>query len=214
MRRSITRITVLIAAALVLGACAARPASRIDGPTTTGRSPALVDTLLRLEAEDQAGREGLARAAAAHDTVALRESLRADSARSLWLRRVVRERGWPTRPAVADSASHAAWLILQHSPLYDWQGEMLPTLERLAAGGGLRRPDLALFTDRVLVHRGQPQRYGSQFNVDGGRLVPAPIADLPRVDARRAEVGLPPMADYVRLLGELYQLPVVWPPAP
>jgi hypothetical protein len=44
--------------------------------------------------------------------------------------------------------------------------------------------------------------------------VPASITDLAGVDARRAAVGLPPMADYVRMLGEMYQLPVVWPPPP
>ena len=32
--------------------------------------------------------------------------------------------------------------------------------------------------------------------------------------ARRAAVGLPPMAEYARLLAELYEMPVTWPPAP
>jgi hypothetical protein len=44
--------------------------------------------------------------------------------------------------------------------------------------------------------------------------VPARIADLSRLDALRAAMGLPPMADYVRMLGEMYGLPVAWPPAP
>jgi hypothetical protein len=69
-----------------------------------------------------------------------------------------------------------------------------------------------MFTDRVLVHRGKPQRYGSQFDFAGGRLVPAPIEDLPGLDARRAAIGLMPMAEYARMLGELYKIPVVWPP--
>jgi hypothetical protein len=164
--------------------------------------------------EDQAGREALGQAMAAGDTATLLRSLRGDSARSLWLRRAVKKRGWPGRAAVGDSAAEAAWLILQHSPLYDWQEEMLPTLEALAARGEIRPGDLALFTDRVLVHRGRPQRYGSQFAVAGGRLVPSPIADVARVDSLRASVGLPPMAEYARMLGELYHLPVAWPPAP
>lgn len=217
MKRSSVRPITLIVAGLVCGACAAQPHARGAATPSAGAggwSTALVDTLVRLGREDQEGRAGLAQAAAAGDTATLKQSLRADSARSLWLRRVVREHGWPTRAGMADSAAHVAWLILQHSPFYDWQGEMLPTLEQLAARGELPPPDLALFTDRVLVHRGQPQRYGTQFNVAGGRLVPAPIADLPRLDARRAAVGLPPMADYVQMLGEMYQLPVVWPPSP
>jgi hypothetical protein len=70
----------------------------------------------------------------------------------------------------------------------------------------------ALLTDRVLVHRGEPQRYGSQFDIVDGRLVPAPIADLPGLDARRASVGLPPMTEYVRMLSGQMKLPVSWPP--
>ncbi|HSU14104.1 DUF6624 domain-containing protein [Longimicrobium sp.] len=217
MHRYFVRLITFIAACLVGGACAAQPGARAATGPSAGAgawSPALVDTLVRLGREDQDGRAALAQAAAAGDTATLKQSLRADSARSLWLRRVVREHGWPTRASMPDTAAHVAWLILQHSPFYEWQGEMLPTLEELAARGELPPPDLALFTDRVLVHRGQPQRYGTQFNVTGGRLVPAPIADLPRLDARRAAVGLPPVADYVRMLGEMYGLPVVWPPAP
>jgi len=216
MQRNPTRSLTLAAIGVIAAACAAQTGARPSVPAAgaAGWSPALADTLLRLGREDQAGREGLARAAAAGDTATLRQSLRDDSARSVWLRRVVRAHGWPTRASTPDSAGGAAWLILQHTPFYAWQEEMLPTLQVLAARGALPPGELALFTDRVLVHRGQPQRYGTQFNVAGGRLVPAPIAGLGEVDARRAAVGLPPMADYVRMLGEMYQLPVVWPPLP
>jgi hypothetical protein len=175
-------------------------------------SPALVDSLARFGSEDQRGRDALGQAVTANDTAVLFPTMRADSARSRWLRRVVRERGGPARGSMADSAAQAAWLILQHSPFNDWQEEMLPTLEQLAKVGKLPRPELAMFTDRVLVHRGKPQRYGSQFDFVGGRMVPAPIEDLPGLDARRAAIGLPPMAEYARMLGELYKLPVVWPP--
>ena len=89
---------------------------------------------------------------------------------------------------------------------------MLPMLERLAGRGELSRPDLALFTDRVLVQSGEPQRYGSQFKVVDGRLEPDRIAEPSHLDARRAAAGLPPMAEYIRMLGEMYKLPVVWPP--
>ncbi len=176
-------------------------------------SASLADTLRRLAREDQDGRADVARAVTAGDTAVLHRMERADSARSRWLRAVVRVRGWPTRALVGDSASQAAWLLLQHSPSYDFQREMLPRLEQAAARGDLSRADLALLTDRVLVHDGRPQRYGSQFAVAGGRLVADPIDDLPRLDTRRAAVGLPPMAEYVRMLGEFYKLPVTWPPA-
>jgi hypothetical protein len=112
------RVIVLIVSVLVGGACASQPAARATGGPSAGGeawSPALVDTLVRLGREDQSGRAALAQASAAQDTATLFGTLRADTARSLWLRRVVREHGWPTRASVGDSAAHGAWLILQHS---------------------------------------------------------------------------------------------------
>ena len=168
---------------------------------------------MQLGRDDQRGRAALGQAAAAHDTATLARAMAADSARSRWLRRAAAAYGWPTRTGAGVEAAHAAWLILQHSPWANWQAEMLPMLEQLAARGELPRPDLALLTDRVLKGRGEPQRYGTQFDLVDGRLVPAPIADLAGLDGRRAAAGLPPMAEYARMLAELYKLPVVWPPA-
>ena len=71
-----------------------------------------------------------------------------------------------------------------------------------------------MLTDRVLVHAGKPQRYGTSFSVKNGRLVADPIEQVERLDERRASVGLPAMAAYAKLLGELYALPVDWPPTP
>jgi hypothetical protein len=172
----------------------------------------VIATLVQLGRDDQRGRADLARAAAAQDTATLARSMSADSARTVWLRRTVGTYGWPVRRTVGAEAADAAWLIVQHSPMADWQAGMLPTLERLAARGELPRADVALLTDRVLVHRGEPQRYGSQFDMVDGRLVAARTADLAGLDRRRAAIGLPPMAVYVRTLREMYGLPVVWPP--
>jgi hypothetical protein len=64
-------------------------------------------------------------------------------------------------------------------------------------------PDLALITDRVRVRQGLPQLYGSQFNGVDGRWIADPIEDVERLDERRASMGLPPMADYVRMIAEM-----------
>jgi hypothetical protein len=172
----------------------------------------MIDSLLILGREDQEDREALEGADIARDTAKLFRALRGDSARTKWLRHAVRERGWPRRSVVGDTAAKAAWLMLQHTEFHDWADEMLPVLERLTDSGDVKRSELALFTDRVLMHRGQPQRYGSQFNFVDGRMVAYRIEDLAQLDTRRAAVGLPPMAEYVRVLGEAYKLPVVWPP--
>jgi hypothetical protein len=113
-----------------------------------------------------------------------------------------------------DTAAKAAWLILQHSESLEFQEQMLPTLEGLAAEGEVRRQDVALLSDRILSDRGKPQRYGSQFGMKDGKLVLKRVDNLDSLDARRATVGLPPMSEYVKVMGEMYKMPVVWPPRP
>ena len=56
--------------------------------------------------------------------------------------------------------------------------------------------ELAYLTDRVLVHRGEPQRYGTQFMIRNGPAEPYPIADEENLDRRRADAGLEPFASY------------------
>jgi hypothetical protein len=173
---------------------------------------AQVDTLLRLGREDQEGRNDLARALATKDTAVLLASMRADSARTRWLRGAVVLHGWPRRAEVGDSAAKSAWLILQHTPDSAWQAAMLPELVKLGQQREIPLSEVALLIDRVLVNEGKPQRYGSQFSLADGLLVPAPVEDLRTLDERRASMGLPPMAEYVRRLGEAMKLPVTWPP--
>jgi hypothetical protein len=91
---------------------------------------------------------------------------------------------------------------------------VLLVLERAASAGEISRTDVALLTDRVLVHRGKPQRYGNSFSFKDGRLVADPIEDIGGLDARRAALGLPTMSEYVHQLSEAYKTPVEWPPKP
>jgi hypothetical protein len=104
--------------------------------------------------------------------------------------------------------------LIDSLPSTDFQQALLPTLWAAANRGEMAKADIAMLMDRVLVNTGHPQRYGSQFSVQNGRLIPDSIEDLPGLEARRAAVGLPGMAEYVRMLGQMYGLPVSWPPAP
>jgi hypothetical protein len=178
-------------------------------PTAPPRDDALRQELLRLADEDQKAREGMT-AAKLRDTTYLRALLASDSTRIARLRAVVAAHGWPGASLVGRDGAHAAWLVLQHLP-DDVQRTMLPRLERAGACEVDPR-DVALLTDRVLSHAGKPQRYGSQFHPEGDSLVAEPIEDIAHLDERRAAAGLPPMAEYVRMLAEAYRARVVWPP--
>ena len=128
-----------------------------------------------------------------------------DSANTSWLKAVVARRGWPGRSAVGPDASGAAFLIVQHA-VHDsaFQAQALSLMERGVATGEVRGADVAMLADRVAVHRGQPQRYGTQAKLIDGRMVLDPIADSAHVDARRAALGMPPLREYVRVLDSMY----------
>jgi hypothetical protein len=62
---------------------------------------------------------------------------------------------------------------------------------------------VAMLEDRVRVHSGLPQRYGTQFDWGAdGVLSPRPIEDPDGVEARRRAVGLPPLAETLREVRE------------
>jgi len=173
----------------------------------------LRDTLARLRTEDQSDRDSIAIAFTHHDTLFMRRMAQADSARATWLDGIVTRRGWPPRSVLGDTAAEAAWLIVQHGPS-DFQERMLPILENEAKRGEVSPANVAMLFDRVSLHRGQPQRYGTQFEVKGDAVVPGFVEKPAAVDSLRAFVGLPPMAQYVKQLESMYHLPVEWPPSP
>ncbi len=59
------------------------------------------------------------------------------------------------------------------------------------------------------MHDGLPQRYGTQFEIVDGRLVLDSVENEAGLEARRSSMGLPSMEEYIRLMEEVYKMPVV-----
>ncbi|WP_050997173.1 MULTISPECIES: DUF6624 domain-containing protein [Frankia] len=132
-----------------------------------------------------------------------------DEDNTAWLRRVVAEHGWPGRSLVGEKGAHDAWLLAQHADHdHAFQADCLTLLVAAVDAGEASSADLGCLTDRVRRARGEPQLYGTQFwygpDGDGG-LQPQPIADLDRLDERRAAVGLGPFAEYQALMMDTYE---------
>ena len=174
----------------------------------------LRDSLITMGTTDQADRNDFGVAAGRNDTTYMMRMMRGDSARTRWLQAFVASRGWPRRSTYGDSAVKAAWLIVQHSPDYAFQEQTLPLLEDAARDGEVSRADVAMLADRVAVHHGERQRYGTQFSLHDGQFVADPIADLKALDSLRSTAGLPPMKEYVEMMAKVYKMPVQWPPRP
>ena len=110
------------------------------------------------------------------------------------LRELIAEHGWPAEDIAAEDGAKAAWFIVQHAvgeP--DFQRRVLSLLQQYAAAGRIPAWHAALLEDRIALHEGRPQRFGSQWvdSPEDGRLRPWQLADPAHVDELRASVGLP-----------------------
>jgi len=124
------------------------------------------------------------------------------------LKEVVAQQGWPRKSTWGEGPAQAAWMILQHSPDTEFQAEMLPMLAGLLPEKECSASGYALLYDRVQLRHGRPQRFGSQVRKVDGRWEPVPPLQEPeRLDALRSEMGLPPMADYLKQIEKMYDLP-------
>jgi hypothetical protein len=115
-----------------------------------------------------------------------------------WLKGVLDRIGWFDISRFGESASLAAWLLVQHSD-HDlaFQRTVLERLRAKVAAGEAQPRHLAYLVDRVAVNAGEPQTYGTQGQCRGpGDWQPLPLVDPDRLDARRADVGLEPIAAY------------------
>ena len=151
-------------------------------------------------------REQLARRAvmaAPKDEAAQRAAVEIDAANQQRLEQLFAEMEWPTVALVGKRAAGAAWTILQHADLA-MQERYFDRVERAAERGDLDRGLYATMFDRIQLRRGQPQRYGTQFECAGGQHVPSRLEAPEKVDERRAEVGLPPLAEYTAMMRQAY----------
>lgn len=121
-----------------------------------------------------------------------------DTANLIWLRKLIAEQGFPTAAQVGKEGVHLAWVLLQHADQDPkLQRDLLPVLEQRYSSGELPANDLARFTDRVLISKGEPQRYGTQFDWMAGEFKLPDASRLAKIDAERKRIGLMPLADYV-----------------
>jgi len=115
------------------------------------------------------------------------------------LREIIAAHGWPGRSLVGDEAAGAAFMIMQHSigeP--EFMRHALELVRAAVGRGDMDAVAVAMLEDRIRDFEGRGQVYGTQFDWDDeGHISPKPIADEANVDARRAAVGLPPLAEAV-----------------
>lgn len=108
------------------------------------------------------------------------------------LKAIIDRHGWPGRSLVGEEAAKAAWLIAQHAVSdLAFMTACLAHLEAAVSRGEAPGWQLAFLQDRVRTLSGEPQVYGTQFDVDeDGWPTPCPLEAPETVDARRVALGM------------------------
>ena len=178
------------------------------GLATVIRHLALRRELLEMARVDQAVRNEWVRDGVTTPSPELLSRMAAiDAGNTARLQGIVEEHGWPGADLVGLDGARSAFLIVQHAT-HDVQKALFPLVEAGYREGMVSGPSYALLLDRILVRDGRPQVYGSQAKsfdewIDGEPALD-PIEDEENVDLRRAEVGLPPLAEYREQLKRVY----------
>jgi len=134
----------------------------------------------------------------------LHEWKRIDAENTAFMKKVIKRHGWPGKSVVGSDGAQAAFFLVQHAASdLAFQKRCLELLTAAVKQNEASATHMAYLTDRVLVQGGKPQRYGTQFHEINGQLEPLSIEDEVNVDARRKEVGLPPLAEYVKQMREM-----------
>lgn len=126
----------------------------------------------------------------------------ADSINYIKVSKILDEYGWLGFDEVGRYGALTLFLVVQHSPL-KVQQKYLPMMRAAVAKQQASAANLALLEDRVALAEGRKQIYGSQVYTDPvtGKDMLAPLEDPDNVDKRRAQVGLGPLATYLKEFG-------------
>ncbi len=159
---------------------------------------AIKQQLAAIRDRDQKTRTG-------RDSVAFRDYI--DSTNLLQIEELISKYGWLNRSFVGPEGNITCFLVIQHSDSAT-QIKYFPLLYQSVQQGESSPSNLALLTDRILMHQGKMQLYGSQVVSDkDGNNVLYPIEDEKNVNQRRANFGMQPIEDYAKLFGINYKPP-------
>jgi len=124
------------------------------------------------------------------------------------IEQILDHKGWPGPDQVGARASTVPFRVIQHANP-EMENKYLPLMRAAAAEKKAEPASLALLEDRVAVREKRGQIYGSQVrrNELTGKWTLEPIEDPSHVDVRRAEMGMVPLAQYLKPLG------IEWPAA-
>lgn len=119
---------------------------------------------------------------------------------------IIENCGFPKSEKHGRKSVEAVFFVIQHAGR-SLREKYFLQIEESAERGDLERGQVALMEDRILMDRGEKQKYGSQVQKINGSAdwTLYPIEDPQNVNKRRAEVGLGPIEEYLEHFGIDYK---------
>ncbi|MGE0001032.1 MAG: alpha-L-fucosidase [Fimbriimonadaceae bacterium] len=208
-RRRIVTFEPRMAQAVHVSAYAEKGTARLAELRAFSGPRAVAKQLSELVRNDQAARQAVTdamqRGKLAQDDPALKWVHESDRASTQFMRQFFAERDYPLRSVYGDAAESDAWLLVQHADADPkFQARYLAAMGKALALGEAAPSRFAYLTDRVLRSQGKPQRYGTQCSLENGKAVVQEVEDPKGLDARRAKLGLEPIAAYLLFVEQAY----------
>jgi len=176
------------------------------------RYPNLRDELLLMEKIDQDARMNCANGSAEEQVKCFAPLLKAiDEPHTKRLEEIFDQIGFPNTAKVGREGMQAFMILLQHAPTDALRVRSLKPITAAFKNKELPPMDYANFIDRLRLHQDKKQLYGSGFDFKDGKMVMSPTEDMKNLDKRRAKIGLPRLAEHVKMMKEMYHLEVVIP---
>ena len=122
------------------------------------------------------------------------------------------KKGWPE--GLQDESYHAIWMIIDHADT-KYQKKFFPKLRDATGKGYIVRSDLATLKDRILLHTGKPQIYGTQSHFivsENNKMIIYlwPVKNPKELDQLRNSVGLSSINKYIKELEACYGAQVIY----
>ncbi len=113
-----------------------------------------------------------------------------DRANTKITKTIIAKIGWPTISKVGKKGSNNAWLLVQHADFdVRFQRKCLNMMKKIPKGDASVK-NIAYLQDRILIHEGKTQIYGTQYRVKNKKRTLLPTKDIKHLKERRRSVGL------------------------
>mgnify|MGYP005991010543 CR=1 FL=1 len=122
--------------------------------------------------------------------------LKKDSLNLIKVSKILNDRGWPDKKMIGERGTSTLFLVIQHADKKT-QEKYLPMIEKAVFEGNLPKRQFAMFYDRLVLRRGERQKYGTQLAMNNVSKKPyvLPLLDPVNVDSRRLKMGLNTMQE-------------------